>query len=92
MTSIEATEMLFKIRDMLNDKDLNMFMELTSYECGAKMEDVKFCFDMLVKEFTSVNPYENIDVSKLNSVEKEFVVDQEAKIKNSVPKIHDEIE
>ena len=53
MTSAEATEMMFKIRDMLNDKDLNMFMELTSYECGAKMEDVKFCFDMLVKEFTA---------------------------------------
>ena len=47
---------------------------------------------VLVGSVASVNPYENIDVSKMNSVEKEFVVDQEAKIKNSVPKIHDEIQ
>ena len=53
MTSAEATEMMFKIRDLLNDKDLNLFIELTSHECGAKMEDVKFCFDMLLFEFTS---------------------------------------
>ena len=53
MTSAEATEMLFRIRDMLNNKDLNLFIDLTSHECGAKMEDVKFCFDMLMKDFTS---------------------------------------
>ena len=47
---------------------------------------------VLAGSIASVNPYENIDVSKMNSVEKEFVVDQEAKIKNSVPKIHDEIQ
>lgn len=47
---------------------------------------------VLVGSVASVNPYENIDVSKLNSAEKEYVVDQEAKIKNSVPKIHDEIQ
>lgn len=47
---------------------------------------------VLVGSIASVNHYENIDVSKMNSVEKEFVVDQEAKIKNSVPKIHDEIQ
>ena len=47
---------------------------------------------VLTGSIASVNPYENIDVSKMNSVEKEFVVDQEAKIKNSVPKIHDEIQ
>lgn len=53
MTSAEATEMMFKISSMLNDKDLNLYLELTSYECRARMEDVKFCFDMLLKEFTS---------------------------------------
>lgn len=53
MTSSEATEILFKINSMLNDKDLNLYLELTSYECRARMEDVKFCFDMLLKEFTS---------------------------------------
>ena len=38
------------------------------------------------------NPYENLqDVQSLTKEEKEFVVDQEAKIKNSVPSIHDEI-
>lgn len=47
---------------------------------------------VLLGTVASVNPYENIDVSKLSSTEKEYVVDQEATIKNSGSKIHDEIQ
>lgn len=51
MTSIEVTEMLFKMRDMLNNPELNKFVDLTSYESRAKLEDVKFCFDTFLNEF-----------------------------------------
>lgn len=47
---------------------------------------------VLVGGIASSNPYENIDVSELTVEEKEIVVDQEAKIKNSVSGIHDEIQ
>ena len=49
-------------------------------------------FILVANVASSVNPYKNFqDVQSLTKEEKEFVVDQEAKIKNSVPSIHDEI-
>lgn len=49
-------------------------------------------FALVLAGAINVNPFADIDVSRLNAVEKEYVVDQEAKIKSSGSKIHDEIE
>lgn len=46
---------------------------------------------VLTTNLSLANPFENLDVSKLTPEQKEFVVDQEARIKNSVPNLHDEV-
>jgi hypothetical protein len=46
---------------------------------------------VLTTNLTVINPFENLDVTTLSPDQKEFVVDQEAKIKNSVASIHDEV-
>lgn len=44
---------------------------------------------VLTTNLSLANPFENLDVSKLAPEQKEYVVDQEARIKNSVPNLHD---
>lgn len=46
---------------------------------------------VLTTNLSLANPFENLDVSKLAPEQKEYVVDQEARIKNSVPNLHDEV-
>lgn len=53
MTSIEATEMMFKIREMLKDEDLNLYLAITSDKCASKMREVRTSFDAVLKEFTA---------------------------------------
>lgn len=59
---------------------------------GDYIMNTLLAFILVANVASSVNPYKNFqDVQSLTKEEKEFVVDQEAKIKNSVPSIHDEI-
>ena len=49
-------------------------------------------FAMILVGTVAINPYANVDVNRLSAEEKEHIVDQEAAIKNTGSKIHDEIE